>query len=70
MNAAPQERGTALLSAHCRNLDPLTPTARERLEDELGYELTRRLVSALAPSRVRDSELSRRVLGARPVFAA
>jgi hypothetical protein len=70
MNAVPHERGDALLSAHCRSFDPLSPTARERLEEEIGGELARMLVSALAPSGVQHVERSRRALGARPVFAA
>jgi len=56
-----------LLLAHCASLDPAGPPARERLEDALGEELARRLVSALcagAPSRDDGG------LGARMVFAA
>jgi hypothetical protein len=67
MNAVPSKRGDALLLAHCASLDPASPRARRRLEDELGEELTRKLVSALcagAPSRDDDG------LGARMVFAA
>ena len=66
MNVVPQ-RGTALLLAHCASLDPATPSAKIRLEDALGEELARKLVSALcagAPSRGDDG------LGARMVFAA
>jgi hypothetical protein len=66
MNAVPQ-RGTALLLAHLASLDPAAPPARERLDEALGPELARKLVSALsagAPRR-RDPELD-----ARTVFAA
>jgi len=41
-----------LLAAHCRNLDPATPTARERLERALGKELAGKLLFALAPSAI------------------
>jgi hypothetical protein len=67
MNAVPSKRGDALLLAHCASLDPASPGARRRLEEELGEELARKLVSALcagAPSRDDDG------LGARMVFAA
>lgn len=40
-----------LLAAHCRNLDPEAPTARERLEQALGRELASKLLFALAPPR-------------------
>ena len=40
-----------LLAAHCMNLDPATPTARERVEQALGKELAAKLLFALAPSR-------------------
>ena len=48
--AAPhiQGRGLPLLAAHLEALDPAHLTARERLERELGPELTRLLVSALS----------------------
>jgi hypothetical protein len=51
MNAAPQEvkhGGVELLTAHLESLDPRAFTARERLEMQLGDELARKLVSALA----------------------
>jgi hypothetical protein len=51
MNAAPQgaeHRGMKLLAAHLESLDPGAFTARERLAVQLGSELARRLVSALA----------------------
>jgi hypothetical protein len=67
MNAVPSQRGDALLLAHLASFDPATPPARERLEDALGVELTRKLVSALssgAPVRAEPD------LRARFVFAA
>jgi hypothetical protein len=67
MNAVPRKRGNDLLLAHCASLDPATPRAQERLEDALGEELARKLVSALcagAPSRDDGG------LGSRMVFAA
>jgi len=42
------ERGSQLLEAHIRSLDPTEPTARERLEDAMGESLARKLVFALA----------------------
>ena len=51
MNVLPQpltHRGARLLAAHLESLDPDTPPARERLEEELGHELTRKLIFALA----------------------
>lgn len=68
MIAAPTERGTALLVAHCASLDPDAPTARERLEDALGPDLAHKLVSALA-GRQSDGAAPR-TLGVRAVFAA
>jgi hypothetical protein len=67
MNAA-QNRGDALLLAHLASLDPAGANARERLEEALGTELTRKLVWALcsgSPMRAEDPGL-----GARAVFAA
>jgi hypothetical protein len=67
MNAV-KHRGDALLLAHLGSLDPAGATARERLEDALGAELTRKLVWALcsgSPSRADDPGLD-----ARAVFAA
>jgi hypothetical protein len=58
-------RGTALLLAHCASFDPDAETAKERLEDALGTELARKLVSGLAAG----SPL-RPALGPRTVFAA
>jgi hypothetical protein len=66
MDAVGKQRGDALLLAHCASLDPASASAQERLEEALGEDLVRRLVSALcagAPSRDR-------VLDARAVFAA
>ena len=44
-------RGSPLLEAHIRSLDPGEPTARERLEEALGEPFTRRLLFALCPER-------------------
>jgi hypothetical protein len=41
-------RGIDLLSAHLVSLDPETPTARERLDAEVGPELAAFLVAALS----------------------
>jgi len=40
-----------LLAAHLDSLDPKAVPARERLEEELGSELARKLIFALAPHR-------------------
>jgi hypothetical protein len=69
MNAGSNDRGLALLVAHCASLDPAAPTARERLEEKLGPELARKLVFALA-SRERDEDRSPQALRARAIFAA
>lgn len=69
MNAVPHARGTALLAAHCASLDPVTPTARERLEAELGEDLAQKLVFALS-SGTQSRERSRSDLAAGLVFAA
>lgn len=66
MKAVP-ERGNALLLAHLASLDPATSTARRRLEDELGEELARKLVSALCAGAPRREGQALRV---RTVFAA
>jgi hypothetical protein len=50
------KRGTELLLAHLASLDPDEPAARERLEDALGEELARKLVSALCAGAPRRSE--------------
>jgi hypothetical protein len=47
----PAERGARLLVAHLESLDPETPPARERLQEQLGNELARTLVFALASRR-------------------
>jgi hypothetical protein len=44
----PGGRGLPLLSAHCRSLDPVALTARERVERALGPELAQVLLFALA----------------------
>jgi hypothetical protein len=44
-------RGTQLLVAHLDCLDPKTVLARERLDEELGSELARKLLFALSPHR-------------------
>jgi hypothetical protein len=44
------QRGVRLLSAHLESLDTEAVSARERLEDEIGTELTRKLLFALAPN--------------------
>jgi hypothetical protein len=52
MNVLTQEttqRGARLLVAHLESLDPRSLQARERLELQLGNELARKLVFALAP---------------------
>jgi hypothetical protein len=51
MNAAPSspgKRGLELLVAHCSSVYSDGPTARERLEEVLGPELTSKLVCALS----------------------
>jgi hypothetical protein len=51
MNVLAQEtthRGVRLLAAHLQSLDPRAVSARERLEVQLGDELARKLVYALA----------------------
>jgi hypothetical protein len=47
------ERGARLLGAHLDSLDPEAASARERLELQLGSELTRKLLFALAPQAAR-----------------
>jgi len=60
--------GLELLVAHCRNLDPATPNARQRLDVALGPELARKLVFALSPHVPR--EYRERDLRGPVVFAA
>jgi hypothetical protein len=67
MNAVPSKRGDALLLAHCASLDPASPRARQRLEDALGEELARKLVTALCAG---PPERHVGGLGARMVVAA
>ena len=45
------QRGVRLLAAHLESLDPEAVPARERLEVEIGSELARKLLFALAPGR-------------------
>ena len=77
MNAAPSDRGNALLLAHCASLDPVSATARERLDDAVGAELARKLVRALCSGAPGSGALGSGApvrddpgLGARAVFAA
>ena len=52
MNVSAQRttrRGARLLVAHLESLDPRAVPARERLDAQLGNELARKLVFALAP---------------------
>ncbi len=44
-------RAAQLLAAHLESLDPEAVPARERLEVQLGSELARMLLFALAPHR-------------------
>jgi hypothetical protein len=41
------ERGSQLLEAHMRSLDPAEPTPQERLAEALGEPLARKLLFAL-----------------------
>ena len=54
MDVFPQpltERGMRLLMAHIESLDPEATSARERLHEQLGNDLARKLVFALASRR-------------------
>lgn len=54
MDVLPQataHRGARLLAQHLQSLNPEALSARERLEEELGSELARKLVFALASRR-------------------
>jgi hypothetical protein len=54
MNVLPQataHRGVRLLAKHLQSLNPEAESARERLEEELGTDLARKLVFALAQRR-------------------
>lgn len=46
-------RGARLLALHLQSLDPKAVPARERLEAQLGAELARKLLFALAPHSTR-----------------
>jgi hypothetical protein len=46
-------RGARLLALHLQSLDPKAVPARDRLEVELGDELARKLIFALAPHSAR-----------------
>jgi len=51
MDVLPQaatDRGVPLLAAHLDSLDPEAVQARERLDVQLGHDLARKLVFALA----------------------
>ena len=51
MNVVPQataHRGARLLAQHLESLSPEAVSARERLEEQLGSDLARKLVFALA----------------------
>jgi hypothetical protein len=50
---AMRKRGLQLLEAHIRSFDPGVPTARERLEAELGEEFTQQLLRVLLSARTR-----------------
>jgi hypothetical protein len=43
------DRGSQLLEAHIRSLDPCEPTARERLALAVGETFARKLLFALRP---------------------
>jgi hypothetical protein len=47
------ERGSQLLEAHIRSLDPAELTARERLEAAIGQQLAWKLVFALRREHAR-----------------
>jgi hypothetical protein len=51
MPQATAHRGARLLAQHLESLSPEAIPARERLEAQLGSELTRKLVFALASRR-------------------
>lgn len=51
-----ETRGSQLLVAHMRSLDPDEPTARERLEEALGEDLARQLVFVLGQAIKREAE--------------
>jgi hypothetical protein len=45
-----KDKGSQLLEAHIRSLDPAEATAQERVAEVLGEPLTQKLLSALRPS--------------------
>jgi hypothetical protein len=49
------ERSVRLLAAHIDSLDPKAVPARERLELQLGTDLTHKLLFALAPQPARPA---------------
>lgn len=49
-------RGSQLLIAHMRSLDPDEPTARDRLEETLGERLVREVLLALRPEARPEAE--------------
>jgi hypothetical protein len=51
------QRGVRLLAAHLNSLDTEAASARERLELQLGSELTRKLLFALAARPARPLSL-------------
>ena len=51
-------RGSQLLEAHIRSLDPDEPNARERLAEALGEPFTRKLLFALCPGPPRGHVLA------------
>jgi hypothetical protein len=59
-----RKRGLQLLEAHIRSFDPEAPTARERLEAELGESFTSELLARLRLVEVRlDEDVRSRLLG-------
>jgi hypothetical protein len=69
MNAVPQDRGLALIAAHCAALDAGASTARERLDDAVGEEFARKLLFALTGGG-QTRQRGNGFLDARGVFAA
>jgi hypothetical protein len=51
----PSSRGSRLLEAHVRSLDPTALTATERLYAKIGRDLGRKLVFALVQGGIRTS---------------
>ncbi len=69
MNAVQQDRGLALIAAHCAALDPGVSTARERLDNAVGEELAHKLLFALTGGG-QTRERADAFLDAARVFAA